>query len=92
MLPAPVVTARAKFGQLEGLKDMFIFDGDVGVLARAMITSYPKDAADRAQLRSNAFFVLGRAETSKKWLHVTEEIKKIQGNRPQRSAGAAAAP
>jgi len=53
-------------------------DGEIDVLARAMITNYPKDAVDRATLRSNAFFVLGRVETSKKWLQVTEEIKKIQ--------------
>ena len=57
---------------------MFIPDGDVDVLAQHMINTFPADAADRAMLRSNAFFVLGRAETSKKWLQVTEEIKKIQ--------------
>jgi hypothetical protein len=55
---------------------MFIPDGDVDVLA--MIRPFPADAADRAALRSNAFFVLGRAETSEKWLRVSEEIKKIQ--------------
>src|SRR5882724_744814 len=57
---------------------MFIMDAEIDVLARAMITNYPKDAVDRATLRSNAFFVLGRVETSKKWMQVTEEIKKIQ--------------
>jgi len=59
---------------------MFVPDGDIDDLARHMLKQFPADAADRAQLRSNAFFVLGRTATSKKWLQVTEEIKKIQGS------------
>jgi hypothetical protein len=57
---------------------MMIPDGNVDVLAQHMIKAYAGDAADRAVLRSSAFLVLGRAETSKKWLLVSEEIKKIQ--------------
>jgi hypothetical protein len=57
---------------------MFVPDSNVDVLARDMIKEFPADAADRATLRSNAFFVLGYVEKSKKWLLVTEEIKKIQ--------------
>ena len=57
---------------------MFLPDGDVEVLARDMLKQFPVDAADRAMLRSNAFFVLERTETSKKWLQITQEIKKIQ--------------
>ena len=57
---------------------MFVLDGDVEVLARAMIKNFPADAADRAALRSNAFFVLGRTETSRKWMQVSEEIERIQ--------------
>jgi len=59
---------------------MMVPDGEVDALAQHMIEAYPADAADRAALRSNAFFVLGRAETSKKWLQVSEEIKKIQAD------------
>ena len=43
-----------------------------------MITTFPADAADRAAMRSNAFFVLGYREQSEKWLRVSEQIKKIQ--------------
>ena len=57
---------------------MFIPDGDVDALAQDMINKFPADAADRAALRSNAFHVLGYAEKSRKWLQVTEEIKKMQ--------------
>lgn len=60
---------------------MMVPDGDVGVLAQHMIKRFPGDAADRAALRSNAFFVLGRVETSKKWLRISEEIKRIQADR-----------
>jgi hypothetical protein len=60
-----------------GLNPMFIPDGDIDVLARDMMKHFPTDAADQATLRSNAFFVLGHAEKSKKWLLVTHEIKKI---------------
>ena len=62
----------------KGFDRMFLPDGDVEVLARDMLKQFPADAADRAMLRSNAFFVLGRTETSKKWLQITQEIKKIQ--------------
>jgi hypothetical protein len=37
---------------------MMVPEGDVDILARAMI-EYHADAADRAALRSNAFAVLG---------------------------------
>ena len=57
---------------------MVVPDGDVDALAQHMIKTFSTGAVDRAALRSNAFFVLGRAETSKKWLRVSEEIKKIQ--------------
>jgi len=57
---------------------MMVPEGDVDILARAMIKNYPADAADRAAFRSNAFFVLGHVETSEKWLLVSEEIKKIR--------------
>jgi hypothetical protein len=57
---------------------MVVPDDDVDALVRHMIKSFPADAVDRAALRSNAFFVLGRAETSEKWLRVSEKIKKIQ--------------
>jgi len=53
---------------------MFMIDGEIGVLARAMITNYPKDAADRATLRLNAFFVLGFSEKSP----VAQAIKNIR--------------
>jgi len=57
---------------------MFFPDGDVDTLAQHMIKQFPVDAADRAALRSNAFFVLGYAEKSKKWRQVAEEIRKIR--------------
>ena len=57
---------------------MFIPDGDIDVLARDMIKDFLGYAADQATLRSNAFFVLGYIDKSKKWLLVTEEIKKMQ--------------
>jgi hypothetical protein len=57
---------------------MFIPDGDVDDLARDMIKHFPADSADQATVRSNAFFVLGYPEKSKKWLLVAAEIKKIQ--------------
>jgi hypothetical protein len=56
---------------------MVVPDDDIDAIVRHMIKSFPADAVDRAALRSNAFFVLGRAETSKKWLRVSEEIEKI---------------
>lgn len=59
---------------------MMVPDGEIDALAQHMIETYPADAADRAALRSNAFFVLGRAETSKKWLQVSEEIRKVQAD------------
>jgi hypothetical protein len=52
-------------------------DYDVGILAREMIKHFPADAADQAALRSSAFFHLGYAEKSKKWMLVRAEIKKI---------------
>ena len=61
---------------------MFVPDGAVEALARAMIKNFPADAADRAALRSNAFFILGRAETSNKWMQVSEEIERIQAAQP----------
>src|SRR5580765_1562026 len=57
---------------------MFIPDGGIDVLALEMIKQFPTDAADQAALRSNAFFVLGHAEKSKKWMLVHAEIEKIQ--------------
>ncbi len=75
--------ATARAVSIQQVHPMFIPDGDVDVLARDMIKHFPADAADRAMLRSNAFFVLGRAETGKKWLLVTEEIKKIQAGQVQ---------
>jgi hypothetical protein len=60
---------------------MMVPDGDVDVLAQHMIKAFPADAADRAAMRSNAFFVLGSREKSEKWLRVREQIKKIQGSR-----------
>jgi hypothetical protein len=58
---------------------MMIPDGDIDALAQHMIKAFPSDAADRAAMRSNAFFVLGYREKSEKWLRVREQIKKIQG-------------
>jgi hypothetical protein len=58
---------------------MMVPDGDVDVLAQHMMKAFPADAADRAAMRSNAFFVLGYREKSEKWLRVREQIKKIQG-------------
>ena len=57
---------------------MFIPDGDVDALAQDMVKHYAADAVDRATLFSNALFVLGQAEKSKKWLLVRAEIQKIQ--------------
>jgi hypothetical protein len=57
---------------------MIVPDGDVDVLARDMIKQFPADAADRAALLSNAFFVLGNAEKSDKWLRVNAEIEKLK--------------
>jgi hypothetical protein len=65
---------------------MNVFDGDVDVLARAMTRNFPTDAADRAAMRSNAFLVLGYAEKSKKWLEVSDEIKKIRAAQPHGAA------
>ena len=59
---------------------MVVPDGDIDTLAQHMIKTFPADA-----LRSNAFFVLGRAETSKKWLRVSEEIKKIQSGQTEQA-------
>jgi hypothetical protein len=42
-----------------------------------MIKRFPVNATNRAALVSNAFFVLGSAESSNKWLRISEEIKKI---------------
>jgi hypothetical protein len=58
---------------------MIVPDGDVEALAQHMLETFPDDAADRAAFRSNAFFVLGRCDTSEKWLRVSEEIQRIQG-------------
>jgi hypothetical protein len=66
---------------------MMVPEGDVDILARAMIENYHADAADRAALRSNAFFVLGHVETSAKWLLVSDEIKKIQAGEPVEPEG-----
>jgi hypothetical protein len=55
---------------------------DVEVLAREMIKHFPADAADQAALRSSAFFHMGYAEKSKKWLLVRVEIKKILSRFP----------
>jgi hypothetical protein len=57
---------------------MFIPDGTVDVLARDMVKRYAADALDRATLFSNALFVLGQDEKSKKWMLVRAEIEKIQ--------------
>jgi hypothetical protein len=56
---------------------MLIPDGPVDVLARDLIKQFPADAADRATLRSNAFFVLGYPERSRKWMLVAEAIKAM---------------
>ena len=56
---------------------MMVPEGDVDILARAMIKNFPTDAVDQAALRSNAFFVLGNLETSERWLLVSDEIQKI---------------
>jgi hypothetical protein len=61
---------------------MVVPDGDVDVLARDMIKQFPADAADRAAVLSNAFFVLGNVEKSDKWLRISEEIKRIAGHAP----------
>ena len=66
---------------------MIVPEGDVDILARDMIKNYHADAADRAALRSNAFFVLGHVETSDKWLLVSEEIKKIRAGQPVEPEG-----
>jgi hypothetical protein len=55
---------------------MIIPDGDIDVLARDMIKHFLGNAADQAALRSNAFFVLGYIDKSKKWLLVTEVASK----------------
>jgi len=57
---------------------MKIPNGDVGDLARGMIRKHPTEALDRAALMSNMFFLLGRAELSKKWLLVRAEIQRMQ--------------
>ena len=57
---------------------MMVPEGEVSTLAQHMIKEFPADAADRATLRSNAFFVMGYHEKSEKWLRVSEEIKKIE--------------
>lgn len=66
---------------------MIVPEGDVDTLARAMIENYHAEAADRAALRSNAFFVLGHVETSATWLLVSDEIKKIQAGEPVEPEG-----
>ena len=53
-------------------------DGEVDALAQHMIKTFPADAAARAALRSDAFFVLGQRETCEKWLRVSKQIRKIQ--------------
>jgi hypothetical protein len=52
-------------------------DNNVEILAREMIKNFPADAADQATLRSSAFFAMGYAGKSKKWMLVRAEIKKI---------------
>jgi hypothetical protein len=54
-----------------------VANDDVSVLAQQMIKKFPADAADQATLRSSAFFHLGYAEESKKWLLVRAEIRKV---------------
>jgi hypothetical protein len=61
---------------------MMVPDGNVDVLARDMIKQLPADAADRAAVLSNAFFVLGNVEKSDKWLRISEEIKRTAGQAP----------
>jgi len=55
-------------------------DSEIDILAREMTRDYPKDAADKAMLRSNAFRVLGYAEKSEKWERVAEAIKKMSAS------------
>ena len=62
---------------------MFIPDGGVDVLAHDMVKQYAADAVDRATLFSNALFVLGETERSKKWMLVRAEIEKIQRHTEQ---------
>ena len=57
--------------------DPMIPNDDVEVLARQMIKHFSANAADQAALRSTAFFHLGYAHMSKKWLLVRAEIKKM---------------
>jgi len=55
-------------------------NGDVGDLARSLITKHPTEAMDRAALMSNMLFLLGRAELSKKWLLVRAEIQRMSAD------------
>jgi hypothetical protein len=63
---------------------------DVEFLAQEMIEQFPDDAADQAALRSSAFFHLGYADKSKKWLLVREEIKRILADGGKQSVAIAA--
>jgi hypothetical protein len=76
---APVVCEFATIA--DGSASMVTADGDIDVLAKDMIKEFPADAADRAALRSKAFFILGYVEKSKRWLLVTDTIKKILASR-----------
>jgi hypothetical protein len=53
---------------------MIVLEGTVGAFAQDMIARFPNDAADRALLWSNAFFVLGFSDRSLTWLKVAEAI------------------
>ena len=57
---------------------MIVHGREVDALAQHMIRTFAADAAARAVLRSDAFFVLGQRETSEKWLRVSKQIKMIQ--------------
>src|SRR4029450_10859658 len=57
-----------------------------------MIKHFPADAADRAALRSNALLVLGYSNKSKKWLLVTEEIRRIQAGQTALQDGGSSLP
>ena len=57
--------------------DPMIPNDGVEVLAQQMIKHFPANAADQTALRSTAFFHMGYADMSKKWLLVRAEIKKM---------------
>jgi hypothetical protein len=73
-VPHPNILSDLRASHMEPM----IPDDNVEILAQEMVKHFPADAALRASMHSDALSALGYLERSKKWLLVTNEIKKVQ--------------